>query len=140
MGCGRRSWVVCCSRPRPATTGRGFGSVLGWYAVVALWDVSRGIAVWLTLQLTATPVQWLLIPLGCVPAESQAQVHLFTGPELGAARARCAGWPADPARTLAPGNQRAQIPPRLLGIGGMSMITMPAGQWSAALTGHVISD
>jgi RsiW-degrading membrane proteinase PrsW (M82 family) len=57
-------------------------AVLGWYALVALlhglWDASRGIAVWLTLQLTATPVQWLLIESGRVPAESQAQVHLFT--------------------------------------------------------------
>ena len=57
-------------------------AVLGWYAVVALlhalWDASRGIAVWLTLHLTATPVQWLLIEFGRVPAWSQAQVHLFT--------------------------------------------------------------
>jgi hypothetical protein len=39
------------------------GAVLGWYALVvllhALWDASRGIAVWLTLQLTATPVRLL---------------------------------------------------------------------------------
>ena len=58
------------------------GAVLGWYVVVALlhglWDASRGIAVWLTLQLTATPVQWLLIQLGRAPAATQAQVHLFT--------------------------------------------------------------
>jgi protease PrsW len=57
-------------------------AVLGWYAGVvllhALWDASQMIAVWLTLQFTATPVQWLLIQLGRVPAESQAQVHLFT--------------------------------------------------------------
>ncbi len=57
-------------------------AVLGWYALVALlhalWDASRGIAVWLTLQLTATPVQWLQIEFGRVPSESQAQVHLFT--------------------------------------------------------------
>jgi RsiW-degrading membrane proteinase PrsW (M82 family) len=58
------------------------GVVLGWYVLVALlhglWDASRGIAVWLTLQLTATPVQWLVIEFGRVPAWSQPQVHLFT--------------------------------------------------------------
>jgi protease PrsW len=48
----------------------------------ALWDASREIAVWLTLQLTATPVQWLLIQLGRAPAWSQAQVHLFTALSL----------------------------------------------------------
>jgi len=58
------------------------GAVLGWYALVvllhALWDASQGIAVWLTLRLSATPVQWLLIESGRVPVWSQAQVHLFT--------------------------------------------------------------
>ncbi|HEV7451113.1 MAG TPA: PrsW family intramembrane metalloprotease [Pseudonocardiaceae bacterium] len=58
------------------------GAVLGWYALVALlhalWDASQPIAVWLTLQLTATPVQWLLIEFGRAPVWSQAQVHLFT--------------------------------------------------------------
>jgi protease PrsW len=58
------------------------GAVLGWYALVAvlhaLWDASRPIAVWLTLQLTATPLQWSLIQLGRAPATTQAQVHLFT--------------------------------------------------------------
>jgi len=58
------------------------GGVLGWYALVALlhglWDASRGIAVWLTLLLTGTQVQWLLIQLGRAPAVTQAQVHLFT--------------------------------------------------------------
>ena len=58
------------------------GAVLGSYALVvllhALWDASQVIAAWLTLQFTATPGQWLLIELGRVPAESQAQVHLFT--------------------------------------------------------------
>jgi hypothetical protein len=43
-----------------------------------LWDASRGIAVWLTLVLTGTPVQWLLIQLGRAPEVTQAQVHLFT--------------------------------------------------------------
>ena len=33
---------------------------------------------WLTLLLTGTQVQWLLIQLGRVPAVTQAQVHLFT--------------------------------------------------------------
>src|SRR6266540_370400 len=47
------------------------GWVVVWYVVVALlhglWDASRGIAVWLTLLLTATPVQWMLIQLGRMP-------------------------------------------------------------------------
>jgi hypothetical protein len=34
--------------------------------------------VWLTLLLTGTQVQWLLIQLGRAPAVTQAQVHLFT--------------------------------------------------------------
>jgi len=58
------------------------GAVVGWYLLVALlhglWDASQGIAVWLTLLLTGTPVQWLLIQLGRAPAVTQAQVHLFT--------------------------------------------------------------
>jgi hypothetical protein len=43
-----------------------------------LWDASRGIAVWLTLLLTATQAQWALIQLGRVPQPTQAQVHTFT--------------------------------------------------------------
>src|SRR5215218_6876742 len=58
------------------------GAVLGSYVLVAflhgLWDASRGIAVWLTLLLTGTPVQWLLIQLGRPPEVTPAQVHLFT--------------------------------------------------------------
>jgi protease PrsW len=58
-------------------------AVLGWYALVALlhalWDASQGIAVWLTLLLTGTQVQWLLIELGRVPEVTPAQVHLYTG-------------------------------------------------------------
>jgi RsiW-degrading membrane proteinase PrsW (M82 family) len=58
------------------------GGLVGWYLLVALlhslWDASRGIAVWLTLLLTATQVQWLLIQMGRVPQPTQAQVHLFT--------------------------------------------------------------
>jgi S1-C subfamily serine protease/RsiW-degrading membrane proteinase PrsW (M82 family) len=57
-------------------------AVLGSYVLVALlhglWDASRGIAVWLTLLLTATPVQWALIELGHAPEVTAAQVHLFT--------------------------------------------------------------
>jgi protease PrsW len=57
-------------------------AVLGSYVLVALlhglWDASRGIAVWLTLLLTATPVQWALIELGRAPDVTPAQVHLFT--------------------------------------------------------------
>jgi RsiW-degrading membrane proteinase PrsW (M82 family) len=58
------------------------GALVGWYLLVALlhalWDASRGIAVWLTLLLTATQAQWALIQLGRVPQPTQAQVHLFT--------------------------------------------------------------
>jgi RsiW-degrading membrane proteinase PrsW (M82 family) len=58
------------------------GAVLGSYVLVALlhglWDASRGIAVWLTLLLTGTPVQWLLIQLGRAPEVTPSQVHLFT--------------------------------------------------------------
>jgi RsiW-degrading membrane proteinase PrsW (M82 family) len=58
------------------------GALVGWYVVVAglhaLWDASRPIAVWLTLLLTATQVQWALIRMGRVPQPTQAQVHTFT--------------------------------------------------------------
>jgi protease PrsW len=58
------------------------GSVVGWYVVVSLlhglWDASRGIAVWLTLLLTATRVQWLLIELGRMPAPTPTQVQVFS--------------------------------------------------------------
>src|SRR5581483_12508010 len=53
-----------------------------WYVLVALlhalWDASQPMAVWLTLQLTATPVQWLLLEFGRVPVWSQVEVHVFT--------------------------------------------------------------
>jgi hypothetical protein len=53
-----------------------------WYLVVVglhgLWDASQSIAVWLTLWLTETPGQRLLIQLGQVPEVTQAQVHLYT--------------------------------------------------------------
>jgi protease PrsW len=56
--------------------------VLGWYAVVALlhclWDASQGIALWLTMVLTATSMQWMLIEYGREPFATQSQVHLFT--------------------------------------------------------------
>jgi RsiW-degrading membrane proteinase PrsW (M82 family) len=58
------------------------GSVLGFYLLVAalhaLWDAAQGVAVWLTLLLTGTQVQWQLLRLGQVPDVTQAQVHLFT--------------------------------------------------------------
>jgi RsiW-degrading membrane proteinase PrsW (M82 family) len=58
------------------------GAVVGWYVVVAglhgLWDASQGIAVWLTLLLTGTQVQWLEIQLGQAPAVTSDQAHLFT--------------------------------------------------------------
>jgi len=56
--------------------------VVGVYLLVAglhgLWDAAQPIAVWLTLLLTGTPVQWQLLRVGQVPAVTQAQVHLFT--------------------------------------------------------------
>ena len=61
---------------------RPTGALLGWYLLVAvlhgLWDAAQPIAVWLTLLLTATQVQWQLLQVGQVPAVTQAQVHLFT--------------------------------------------------------------
>jgi RsiW-degrading membrane proteinase PrsW (M82 family) len=58
------------------------GAVVGWYLVVALlhglWDAARGIAVWLTLLLTATPVQWMLIQRGRFPQPTPEQVQVFT--------------------------------------------------------------
>jgi protease PrsW len=38
----------------------------------------QGIAVWLTLLLTATPVQWALIELGRFPRPTQTQVQVFS--------------------------------------------------------------
>jgi RsiW-degrading membrane proteinase PrsW (M82 family) len=56
--------------------------VVGWYAVVALlhclWDASQGIALWLTMVLSATSTQWLMIEYGREPFATQSQVHLFT--------------------------------------------------------------
>jgi RsiW-degrading membrane proteinase PrsW (M82 family) len=80
VGHGLRTAILggCSLQPQRAAS----GTVLGWYVLVALlhalWDTSQAIAVWLTLQLTATPVQWLLIEFGRVPVWSQLQVHLFT--------------------------------------------------------------
>jgi protease PrsW len=58
------------------------GAVVGWYLLVSLlhglWDASRGIAVWLTLLLTATQVQWLLIQRGRFPQPTPDQVQVFT--------------------------------------------------------------
>jgi protease PrsW len=58
------------------------GSVLGFYLLVAalhaLWDAAQPVAVWLTLVVTGTQVQWQLLRLGQVPAVTQTQVHLFT--------------------------------------------------------------
>jgi RsiW-degrading membrane proteinase PrsW (M82 family) len=58
------------------------GAVLGWYLVVAalhtLWDASRQFAVWLTLLLTGTRLEWLAIEQGQAPVPTPAQVHLFT--------------------------------------------------------------
>jgi RsiW-degrading membrane proteinase PrsW (M82 family) len=61
---------------------RATASLLGWYVVVALlhalWDASAAIAVWLTLLLTNTPAQWLIIEAGHAPRVSPGQVHIYT--------------------------------------------------------------
>jgi len=61
---------------------RPTGAVLGWYLLVAalhtLWDASQQLAVWLTLLLTGTRMEWLLIERGQAPAPTMAQAHLFT--------------------------------------------------------------
>jgi RsiW-degrading membrane proteinase PrsW (M82 family) len=71
-------FATAARRGRPRLT----GSVLGFYLLVAalhaLWDASQGVAVWLTLLLTGTQVQWQLLRLGQVPGVTQTQVHLFT--------------------------------------------------------------
>jgi RsiW-degrading membrane proteinase PrsW (M82 family) len=71
-------FATAARRGRPRLT----GSILGIYLLVAalhaLWDASQGVAVWLTLLLTGTQVQWQLLRLGQVPDVTQAQVHLFT--------------------------------------------------------------
>jgi RsiW-degrading membrane proteinase PrsW (M82 family) len=69
-----------------AAAGRGrlrlTGGVVGGYLLVAvlhgLWDAAQPLAVWLTLLLTGTQVQWQLLRVGQVPAVTQTQVHLFT--------------------------------------------------------------
>ena len=84
---GRRLWTsilggVLFAAAARAGRLRVSGALLGWYLVVALlhglWDASRGIAVWLTLLPTGTPLQWLLITSGRTPDATQAQGHLFT--------------------------------------------------------------
>jgi RsiW-degrading membrane proteinase PrsW (M82 family) len=61
---------------------RATAALLGWYVVIALlhalWDASGGIAVWLTLLLTNTPMQWLLIEAGHAPTVTPVQVHIYT--------------------------------------------------------------
>ncbi|MGP4014493.1 PrsW family intramembrane metalloprotease [Saccharopolyspora sp. 5N708] len=57
-------------------------AIIGWYVLVvllhALWDGSRGLAGWLTLVLTGTSQQWLLIEYGAAPTATEAQLHLYT--------------------------------------------------------------
>jgi RsiW-degrading membrane proteinase PrsW (M82 family) len=61
---------------------RATAALLGWYLGVALlhalWDASAAIAVWLTLLLTNTPMQWLIIEAGHAPRVSPAQAHIYT--------------------------------------------------------------
>jgi RsiW-degrading membrane proteinase PrsW (M82 family) len=57
-------------------------TLAGFFLLVALlhglWDAAQPIAVWLTLVLTGTSMQWQLLRIGQVPSVTQAQVHLFT--------------------------------------------------------------
>ena len=75
---GGKLFAVAARRGRLRLT----GSVLGFYLLVAglhaLWDAAQPIAVWLTLLLTATPVQWQLLRVGQLSGVTQTQVHLFT--------------------------------------------------------------
>jgi RsiW-degrading membrane proteinase PrsW (M82 family) len=61
---------------------RAIAALFGWFVVVALlhtfWDASGGIAVWLTLLFTNTPLQWLIIEAGHAPKVTEAQVHIYT--------------------------------------------------------------
>jgi RsiW-degrading membrane proteinase PrsW (M82 family) len=63
------------------------GGVLGVYVLVAglhgLWDASQQLAAWLTLLLTGTRLQWLLLAHGQVSAPTTAQAHLFTALDWG---------------------------------------------------------
>jgi protease PrsW len=56
--------------------------LVGWYLLVAglhgLWDAAQPVAVWLTLWLTATGMQWQLLGVGQLSGVTQTQVHLFT--------------------------------------------------------------
>jgi RsiW-degrading membrane proteinase PrsW (M82 family) len=109
---GHGLWTAILGGALFATAARGgrlrlSGAVVGWYVVVSLlhglWDASRSIAVWLTLVLTGTQVQWRLIQFGRVPVVSLAEVHLFTilsWALLALDAPRC----ADPAPPLAPGD------------------------------------
>ncbi len=102
-------------------------AVLGWYVVVALlhglWDASRGIAVWLTLQLTATPVQWLLIEFGRPPATTQSQVHLFTALSWGLLAMDALVGVLVLHRRWRRATKALEIPPRPDGVAGMVRVT-----------------
>jgi hypothetical protein len=111
-----RAWAVDghlrsegCSASRPAAAGYGsaapsWGRMWWWRCCTGCGTPPRGIAVWLTLLLTGTQVQWLLIQQGRAPEVTEAQVHLFTILRLGAASPGRAPRAADPAPPLAPGD------------------------------------
>jgi protease PrsW len=63
-------------RLRPTWTLAGFLLLVA--LLHGLWDAAQPIAVWLTLVLTGTSMQWQLLRIGQVPSVTQAQVHLFT--------------------------------------------------------------
>jgi len=84
---GHGLWIAILGGALFAAAARGggrlrpSGALLGWSLLVAvlhgLWDAAQPIAVWLTLLLTATQVQWQLLRIGQLPV-TPAQVHLFT--------------------------------------------------------------
>jgi hypothetical protein len=83
------------------------GSLLGFYLLVAglhaLWDAAQPIAVWLTLALTGTQMQWQLIRLGQVPAVSRTVRCLIGVDPRYPASGRSGRMSPQPAPVRAPG-------------------------------------
>src|SRR4029450_4133356 len=69
---------VAADRGRPRLSRRVIGSYLLVALLHGLWDASRSIAGWLTLVLTGTRVQWLLLRVGRAPEVAPGQGHLVT--------------------------------------------------------------
>ena len=83
MGYGQRSWAGRCLPLRRVTGGYGrplpyFWLVCGCCPAARTVGCLWGIAVWLTLLLTNTPMQWLMIEAGHAPTVTPVQVHIYT--------------------------------------------------------------